>query len=68
MFVTEDQRMWIEIQKVGQGKKLRMKIEEPEGCRLLFFKMVNHIYFENIINLFIVCNTVLMAIKHYRMS
>ena len=30
--------------------------------------MVNHSFFENTINMFIVCNTVLMAIKHYRMS
>jgi len=29
MFVTEQQRSWIEIQKVGQGKKLRIKINEP---------------------------------------
>ena len=60
--------MWIEIQKVGQGKKLKMKIDEPVGFRLYFFKLVNHVYFENTINMFIVCNTVLMAIKHYRMS
>jgi hypothetical protein len=32
MFVTEQQKSWIEIQKVGQGKKLKIKIEEPSGC------------------------------------
>ena len=45
-----------------------MKIEEPRGCRLFFFRMVNHKLFEHTITFFIVCNTILMAIKHYRMS
>jgi hypothetical protein len=31
MFVTQQQRSWIEIQKVGLGKKLRVKINEPQN-------------------------------------
>lgn len=65
MFVTEEQRLWIEIQKVGQSKKLKMKIEEPEGCRLSFYNLVNSSIFENVITLFIFLNTIMMAIKHY---
>lgn len=68
MFVTEQQRSWIEIQKVGQGKTLRIKINEPQNCQKLFFKMVNHRYFEYTITFFILLNTIVMAIKHYRMS
>jgi len=31
-FVTEHQRSWIEIQKIGQGKQLRRKTKVPTGC------------------------------------
>ena len=31
MFVTEQQRSWIEIQKIGQGKRLKVKINEPNN-------------------------------------
>jgi len=68
MFVTEQQRSWIEIQKVGQGKKLRRKINKPTGLQHSFYWLVNHSYFEYTITFFIFLNTIVMAMKKYRMS
>lgn len=62
MFVTEQQRSWIEIQKIGQSKKLRMKIVVPSGLQGKFFQLVNHHIFEYTITFFIVFNTICMAL------
>lgn len=67
-FVTDQQRSWIEIQKVGQGKQLRIKINEPKGCRKHFFRLVSHRYFEYTITFFILMNTIVMSMKRYRMG
>lgn len=67
MFVTDHQRSYIEIQKVGMEKQLKRKIKEPDGCRRYFYHMVNHVYFEYFITVFIVLNTIVMALKHYQM-
>lgn len=68
MFVTEQQKSWIEIQKIGLGKKLKTKINAPEGPRALFFDLVRNKKFEYTITFFIIVNTVVMAMKHYNMS
>lgn len=67
-FVTEHQRSWIEIQKIGQGKQLRRKTKVPTGCQYQFYWLVNHKTFDHTITFFIVLNTIVMAIKHYQMS
>jgi hypothetical protein len=67
MFVTESQKGWIEIQKIGLGKRLKTKINEPVGIRLPFFRLVNKKSFEYTITFFIILNTIVMAINHYRM-
>ena len=67
MFVTEQQKSWIEIQKIGLGKHLKTKQEEPEGNRLPFYRLVNKRSFEYTITFFIVINTIIMSINHYRM-
>lgn len=68
MFVTEQQRQWIEIQKVCQAKPLKFKYDPPTGCREYFYAFVKHIYFEYTITMFILVNTFFMAIKSYRMD
>jgi hypothetical protein len=67
-FVTDHQRSYIEIQKVGMEKQLKRKIKEPAGCSKYFFRLVDHDYFEFFITIVIVMNTVVMAIRHYQMS
>ena len=68
MFVTEQQKSWIEIQKIGLGKTLKTKVNEPTGSRLPFYRLVNKKWFEYTIMFFIVLNTVVMASRHHRMS
>ena len=68
MFVTESQRSWIEIQKVGQGKRLTMKMKEPKGFQKLFYGIIKHESgkFDHVVTFFILMNTIVMAMKHYR--
>ena len=68
LFVTEDQRKWIEVQKVGQGKRLKIKLPTPTGCQGVFHEIVNHAYFEYTITSFICLNTLFMAMKSYEMN
>jgi len=67
MFVTESQKSWIEIQKIGLGKHLKAKINEPTGGRLPFFKLIKSMYFEYTITFFIILNTIVMAMRRYQM-
>jgi hypothetical protein len=68
MFVTEQQKSWIEIQKVGLNKKLRTKVNEPTDWRLTYFKIIKNRWFEFTITGFIVLNTAVMALRSYRMN
>lgn len=45
-----------------------MKINEPVGFRLPFFRLVNHRYFDYSMTSAIAMNTAVMASKHYQMS
>lgn len=64
LFVTEDQRAWIDAQRLGLARQLQKKIEAPPGRRGVVFNLVNHSLFEGAIMFFIVCNTIVMASKH----
>ena len=50
--VTEQQKLWIEIQKVAQNKKLKKAYEIPQGWRGEFYKFISHRYFEHTITIF----------------
>ena len=63
LFVTEDQRAWIDAQRLGLAKKLSIKINPPEGFRGHVFKLVNHKLFEGFITFSICLNTVVMALR-----
>ena len=63
LFVTDDQRSWIDAHKLGQIQKLQKLVEPPHGWRSKFFTLVNHKIFEGIITFFIGFNTVVMASK-----
>ena len=44
IFVTEDQRLWIEIQRIMLSKKLRQRITIPQGsCRSWFHRLINKV-------------------------
>lgn len=61
LFVTDDQRLWIDAQRLGMARALQKKIDPPEGWRGKYFVLVNHNTFEGIIMFFIAINTVVMA-------
>lgn len=63
LFVTEDQRAWIDAQRLGLAKKLSIKINPPAGIRGHFFKLVNHNFFEGFITSAICLNTVVMGLR-----
>jgi len=65
LFVTEQQKSWIEIQKIAINKTLKVKLHEPNGFRRFFFRIVIHSKFEMIISICIILNTLTMAFKHY---
>ena len=46
---------------------MKTKLEEPEGNRLPFYRLVNKRSFEYTITFFIIVNTIIMSINHYRM-
>ena len=69
MFVTDQQRSWIEIQKVILSKDLRLKFVKPKGCRLAVYKLTEEAKgFDYFITSCILLNTIVMAIKHDRMN
>lgn len=64
LFVTDDQRSWIDAQRLGLSKKLQKRVDPPLGWRGKMFNLVKHSIFENTITLFIGLNTLVMAIRH----
>lgn len=64
LFVTEDQKAWIDAQRMGLAQKLSKRIEPPDGMRKIVFNLVEHDVFEGIITFFISVNTIVMA-SHY---
>jgi len=64
LFMTDDQKAWIDAQRLGLAKTLMKKIDPPPGSRRFIFRLVNHVYFEATIMFFIVFNTVVMASRH----
>ena len=64
LFVTDDQRCWIDAQRLGLARKLQKKIDPPKGWRGKVFNLVNHRIFEGIITFFIAFNTMVMAAKY----
>ena len=64
LFVTEEQRKWIDAQRLGLSRKLQKRVDPPEGWRGIMFNFVKHSIFENTITLFIGLNTLMMAIRH----
>lgn len=63
LFVTDEQRSWIDAHKLGQIQKLQKMVEPPVGWRYRFFKLVKTNMFEGTITFFIAFNTVVMAAK-----
>ena len=57
LFVTDEQRSWIDAHKLGQIQKLQKMVEPPKGWRNKFFYLVNHKLFEGFITFFIGFNT-----------
>ena len=53
LFVTDDQRSWIDAQRLGLSRKLQKRVEPPPGWRGKMFNFVKHTIFENTITLFI---------------
>jgi hypothetical protein len=68
LFVTEDQRAWIDAQRLGMARKLQKKIDPPGGWRGTVFKLVSHRIFEGFITFFIAFNTLVMAAKYDGMA
>lgn len=67
LFVTQSQKSWIELQKMGLGKHLKTKMKAPVGFRNYFYRLVTNKYFEYIITFFIVINSAVMAMRHHDM-
>lgn len=55
------------MQRIGLAKHLRAKLKEPEGFRKCFFRIVNSTYFDHIITVFILLNTIVMSMKFHNM-
>jgi hypothetical protein len=64
LFVTDDQRCWIDAQRLGLAKTFQKKIDPPEGWRGNVFNLVNHRIFDGTITFFIAFNTLVMASKY----
>lgn len=64
LFVTDDQRTWINAQRLGIVAMLRKKVDPPPGSRGIVFHLVNHRIFDGTITFFIIVNTAIMAAKH----
>jgi hypothetical protein len=65
LFVTEDQRAWIDAQNLGLSKQLQKRIDPPKNkFRAKLYRLVNHRYFDNFITFFIAFNTIIMAVKY----
>lgn len=64
LFVTEDQRQWIDAQRLGLTRRLQKRIDPPKGWRGNMFWLVNHNVFETAITFFIAFNTIVMAVKY----
>lgn len=62
-FVTDEQRDWMDANKLGMQAALTKKIQSPEGWRAKVYWLVTHSYFDGLITFFIGMNTVAMAIK-----
>jgi hypothetical protein len=64
LFLTEDQRCWLDAHRLGLARKLKKKTEAPTGWRGGFYRLVTHTWFDNIITFFIFVNTLIMAAKY----
>ncbi|CAI2381758.1 unnamed protein product [Moneuplotes crassus] len=69
LFITENQKKWVEIQHIMLRQSLRFKAPEPKSkCRKKAYFLVNHRYFEVFIMICILLNTLLMSMRYARMS
>lgn len=69
LFITEDQRKWIEIQHIMLRKSLKFRTPEPKNrIRKKIYDFVNHQYFDIFIMVCILLNTIIMAMRYNRMS
>lgn len=68
LFVTEDQRTWIDAQRLGIVAQLTKRVEPPKGIRGKFYLFVNHPLFDGVITLIIILNTAIMATRYDGMS
>ncbi|CAI2378685.1 unnamed protein product [Moneuplotes crassus] len=69
VFITENQKKWVEIQHIMLRQSLRFKPPEPKSkWRKKVHDLVNHQYFEGFIMVCILLNTLLMSMRYARMS
>ena len=69
LFVTQGQREWIDIQHIVLRKTLQKKEVKPKNpFRRMFFYLVTHKVFEIFITLCILANTIVMSVRHARMT
>ena len=64
LFVTEDQKTWIDAQRLGIVAKMSKRIDPPLGVRGHIYKLVEHPLFEGLITFTIILNTGVMASRH----
>jgi hypothetical protein len=64
LFVTEDQRSWLDAHRLGLARTLKMRTEPPPGWRRRFYTLVTHPRFDAVITFFIAFNTLIMAVKY----
>ena len=68
ILLSEQQRDWVEQQRYMMRRKLIVKFEVPQAkCRYCLFRVVESRFFEFAITLCIMLNTLVMAMRYYRM-
>ena len=68
-WLTSEQKKWVEVQRLMIRMKLKYLVQEPQNpCRKGSYKVVMSRWFEAFIVICIFCNTIVMALMHYRIA
>ena len=69
ILMTDEQRNWVEMQRFMIRRQLKPQEEIPKSfLRKLCYEIVNHNFTEVVITVCIFLNTIVMAMRYYRMS
>lgn len=69
IFITEEQKDWLDVQRIMLGKWLKVKQVKPtKRIRRFFYDFVHNKYFEHFITVMIFLNTAVMAMRYYEMN